>query len=414
MAFLFPKAIYEMDEEYLNETLRQSQYRESQHIEYKLKLGELSKRDIKKEFIKDVTSMANSFGGFLIIGVQEENGSPATIIGFDTSSIGINHNNEDDLKNSLQNIILDNTEPRLAGVRIQTILLTNGKHVILFEIPQSPLLPHRNTLDNKFYYRYDTKNEAMSVNEIRALMVPSESFHEKLEGIRKEQIAKVLNGKDQELYYPPKTILHIIPARAIASRNEIDLSQMDTQEAYELNLSRNLPPNEGEIVGEKTPQWSDEGLIVANGTFGYVKIYFSGMIEIVDSALVEHKTSNANKDYYLNHFVVIVNTIRKVCKFYQNLNNSNISLPFGVSIFLKGIKGFNLPISRFYRRTPSFLHPFEKDELMAPPCIIESYNDISIWKSIKPAFDKIWQAAGCPNASLDENGNIISPNWSLY
>ena len=93
MAFLFSKAIHEIDEDYLNETLFQSQYRESQHIEYKLMLGEISKNDTKKaEFIKDVTSMANSFGGYLIIGIKEENGFPASIIGFDTSSIGKNYN----------------------------------------------------------------------------------------------------------------------------------------------------------------------------------------------------------------------------------------------------------------------------------------------------------------------------------
>jgi predicted HTH transcriptional regulator len=63
------------------ERLVTEKVKESQHLDYKAKSYDATANG-HRDFIKDVTAMANAYGGYLILGIKEDDadiGTPATI-----------------------------------------------------------------------------------------------------------------------------------------------------------------------------------------------------------------------------------------------------------------------------------------------------------------------------------------------
>jgi hypothetical protein len=68
-----------------------------------------------KEFLKDVSSFANTAGGHLIIGLDETGGVPTKIS-------PLSEDPDKDLQR-LENLARDGIEPRIAGLRMKSIQL---------------------------------------------------------------------------------------------------------------------------------------------------------------------------------------------------------------------------------------------------------------------------------------------------
>jgi predicted HTH transcriptional regulator len=80
-------------------------------IEYKAQLPGNSDAD-KKEFLADVSSFANSFGGHLLYGMKEAAGLPT-----DLSGVEVPDTNSEKLR--LENVIRTGLAPRIPGVQIR-------------------------------------------------------------------------------------------------------------------------------------------------------------------------------------------------------------------------------------------------------------------------------------------------------
>lgn len=101
---------------------------ESKALDYKvdLKFGDRDKR----EFFADISSLANTSGGYLLIGIKEEGGLP-------TSLPVIELDNPDAKKLKLISLIRDCTEPRAPRVSIISIPLNNSGYILANHIPKS-------------------------------------------------------------------------------------------------------------------------------------------------------------------------------------------------------------------------------------------------------------------------------------
>jgi predicted HTH transcriptional regulator len=107
---------------------------EGKFIDYKRELPGLADGD-KKEFLFDISSFANASGGYLLYGIEEENGIP-------TQLTGITVGNQDEELRRFQNLILDGIEPRIMGLELRFVPIVDSKHVLVIRIPKSWLLPH--------------------------------------------------------------------------------------------------------------------------------------------------------------------------------------------------------------------------------------------------------------------------------
>ncbi|HEX7773693.1 MAG TPA: ATP-binding protein [Pyrinomonadaceae bacterium] len=116
------------------EALMSRGLREGPQLEYKETLLPLN--DQKKfELLKDVSSMANSEGGVIVFGVkQDQTGAP-------TSLPGLEIENVDELHNRLDQILNDNLDERLSGLRHRAIPRSDGKYFYVIQVPASYLAP---------------------------------------------------------------------------------------------------------------------------------------------------------------------------------------------------------------------------------------------------------------------------------
>jgi predicted HTH transcriptional regulator len=65
-----------------------TEQQEGYQLDYKVDLSSPIKGDDKKEFLRDITSFANTYGGYLILGVEEDKGIPTgNILGLAISDL---------------------------------------------------------------------------------------------------------------------------------------------------------------------------------------------------------------------------------------------------------------------------------------------------------------------------------------
>lgn len=113
-----------------------------------------------KEISKDVSAFANSDGGIIIYGINEDNHVASAVSFID----GNKYNKE-----WLENKISGNIQHRISDVLIVPIRFDNdiNKTVYVVKIPKSISKPHMNTVDNKYYRRSNFKSVPMEEYEVR-------------------------------------------------------------------------------------------------------------------------------------------------------------------------------------------------------------------------------------------------------
>ncbi|HBQ28163.1 MAG TPA: ATP-binding protein, partial [Desulfotomaculum sp.] len=104
---------------------------EGKTIEYKQSLPGNSDTD-KKEFLADVSSFANASGGDLIYGIVE--GSDT---GFPVRLEGLAIENVDQEIIRRDSMIRDGIEPRIPGIGIKAVNLSDSKVALVIRIPKS-------------------------------------------------------------------------------------------------------------------------------------------------------------------------------------------------------------------------------------------------------------------------------------
>jgi len=140
------------------EALVETHISERQHLEFK----ETYDINNRLEILRDIASLANAGGGYLIIGIRDDGTGKAA---------GYRHHTVEQLtamKQSIQQSCLEHIAERIP--RLESKIRTPSNNPILvIHIPDSNQAPHMVKLDRKtdFYTRYDDGKREMSIAEIR-------------------------------------------------------------------------------------------------------------------------------------------------------------------------------------------------------------------------------------------------------
>jgi len=252
--------------------LKDDQVQERDTIEYKRDMYGNSDAE-KRELLKDITSMANHRGGYLLIGIDEnDEGIPTNVVGIEPG----NH------VERITSCCLDNIEKRIIGLEVKDIPLDDGKVVIVISIPESVNAPHMvaHTGLNQFWKRHGRQKDKMTIDEI------GEAFDRRLSNLNRldrflfTRRAEILENIGEQTFM----IISVSPAylrdevvlntRDENLRNLIQNPQRFQNVVMGISCGRPYPTVNGLRADNRTPYYSDDIPVEM-----YIEVFTNGYTE---------------------------------------------------------------------------------------------------------------------------------------
>lgn len=375
---------------------------ESKTLEYKRDLN-IDNDANKKEFLADISSFANSIGGDIIIGLEEDSQDKIPI-----NICGISYQNEDFLVRKLESFIRDSIQPIILNIQCKVLPLeTDNKGVLIIRIPQSIISPHRIEYKNsgKFYTRNSKGKYPMDVNELRLAFNSGIDLSKRIEEFKLNQYYKLISNKSNLLTSnSPILVVHYIPISSFNNALQL-FSMSDIKQAIKKSNSTafgNFALNKINVDGVSINhnQYNEKSLANFNN---------NGIIEKATSSNI------FEKDFELPGIIpkVVINCIfsetllnsiirdfNEMKNYYKNLG---ITPPIIVSYSFLNAVNYTIPNNSLYH----VLGKIDKEILCINDLYIDDFNQTTE-TILKPVFDSIWNACGyekCP--AFDDDGNYV-------
>jgi len=362
------------------EVLVRYEVREGRTIEYKRDLPGNSEGQ-KKEFLYDVSSFANTVGGDLIIGVDEDKGIPTEINAFSCVNI-------DEELQRLDSILMFGVEPRLK-YQTHVIMHPKGGHVLIVRVEKSGLAPHRVTYkgSDKFYARNSAGKYPLDVSELRDAFLLGASASTRLRDFRVSRLASIAAGEGPLMNEDsPVLVLHLLPLVAFTSQQEFDISKYYREPIkpigtgsidWQINIDGVLhfAANHKEILSN------------------YVQLYRNGSMEIADEfAFTADKSGNI-----LAPLKGIEARIDSHLPLYlECMKQIEVSPPIYFFLSIIGGRGCRAYTDSLLSDVMSYPR-LKRDPLMLSEIVIDDVT-ADFKTAIKPLYNRLWNAFGFPES----------------
>jgi Schlafen, AlbA_2 len=350
----------------------------------------------KREFLADVSSLANASGGDLVIGVRDEDGIA-------TELVGIPRADADAETLRLENIVRDGLEPRLPGVQTRIIDLDQERAVLVIRVPRSWAGPHMVAFKglSRFYSRNSAGKYQLDVGEIRAAFNSSQTAQAAVRDFRIERLSRITADQGGvPLLAGAKVVMHLIPLSVADGLGQVDLSPLiDGRHAAFRPLRASGWNTRINFEGAVTfaPGPNDEA------PWSYTQIFRNGAIEGVDAFMLRARSGERD---------VIPSTaleealIEALGRYLALLRDLDAAPPLVLATAYLGVRGFEMAVNQRYFESGV---PVDRDDLLIPESLIESLDsDADVL--LKPQLDALWNAVGFQGSTnYDEEGRWQSP-----
>jgi len=396
MPAYFNKSVQELSLSDL-QSLVVDQVSEGKNIEYKRQMYRLDGDDLDyrrkqhEELLKDVSSFANTDGGYLVIGVKEENGIPKDISGCECGD-------PDNLLLRLDAIINRWIEPMIRCV-IGYVNVKDSNWVIVIHIYPSQLAPHRVVYQGKygsFWARNSAGAYEMDTSELRHAFLRSETINEQIKKFRRDRISAIHSGEAPvPLMAGGKAIIHIVPIDSFGSRVSIPVAELNVIAKSQLLMGR-APSSATRVNIDGVVK--HDGVLSPCNAGSYVQFFRSGVIEDVMCRIVFEQRGLYHFDTFVQLYMMEV--FKNRLDFLATLG---IQTPVWYFVTLTGVKDAGI----YGRWRGRITYPFDRDVLFLPEVEITDFR-VDVVQTLRPIFDMIWNAAGYERSlSFDENGDWV-------
>ena len=360
-------------------------------LDYKALLPGSSDSD-KKEFLADVSSFANSIGGDIIFGIICDNstGTPKTLEGISAA-------NWDQEILRLDSMIRDGIKPRISGITIKPIPLSNVKSALVIRTGKSWNPPHRVTFKghDKFYARSTNGKYALDVDELRNAFNLSATIAERIRNFRIDRVNKILaDDTPVPLQSLAKTVLHVVPLISFNPGQSYDITSI-------YQSPQKLPPINSDRWNRR---FNLDGVLtyakIQEEYDGYVQLFKNGIIEATDASMLgPYRDGISIPGEFFEKCL-----IRSLWDYLALMKEISVGLPAYIFLSVLGVKGFKMKTSASPMLRASWI---DRDHLLVPEVIVDSY-DSKVENILRPCFDSVWNACGYSRSMCyDENGNRI-------
>ena len=376
---MIPGPIHTIDIAALN-ALIDANVPESKTLEYK---SEIPAKGLDRTAI----AFANTAGGDVVLGVDEDGGFP-------TGLPGITLHDLDQEIRALDQRCRLSAEPPLPRIDFQPIEIAPQRYVLVMRVPQSWTAPHREKKSNRFYIRHAASSEPMDITEVRTAFARLEAAADRVRDFRVDRIARMQGDRTPIRLTPGgRMLLHVLPLTAFTTHTAIDIHALQ-------EIANRLPPMG--YAGHEFRLNLDGFLTFspwhAEGSTAYTQLFRTGALEAV-LVLIED----------CNHVRLPVpdfedDVTKLLCDYLKVASNVGIDGPYSVFLSFTNVKGARLePPSRRARLTEEERHTVQEESLLLPEIVIDE-RDAATEDTLEPLFETVWNCFGLnrrPAATTD-------------
>lgn len=352
--------------------------RELEYKDYSFADGKIPDKQ-RDKFMKEIAAFANTNGGTIIIGMQEdENRLPINLNGS-----GMSLEDFDNWLSSFRQMVLSRIRPHLHGIECVPVELGDNNIAVVISVPKSYARPHSFWDGNKdeFYMRYANGIMYMDIDDLRKAFLYTSGLQDKIRQFRRDRISLILaNECIGDLGNGAKIVFHIIPEWSFELGNIIDVK------AFARNSS--LRPFSGNGWDSR---YNADGYCIYGGDYStgkintYSQFFHNGIIEATEIRLISGYKGKKDKVVY--DWSATQKAIIPVLEEYgECLENFSIPKPWHISGTILNAKGYitelNLDNS----------HPIERDIVNSLDGICT--DEIPLSKALEPVFNSLSNAFG--------------------
>ena len=350
--------------------------------------------DDKRELLKDVSALANSSGGHLIIGIAERDGCADALVGIDQSTV-------DAEIRRVESIVRTSVEPRIVGLRMHAVIAADGRAAIVIRVQRSWNGPHRVTFKglNKFYVRISRSVNEAGVEELRTMFTQSSSALSQAREFRDQRLRAIASAIGMSpLQGSGRLIVHIVPISSFSQSRSVDLVQASKHQGAFRPMG----------VHGWNPRFNYEGFVNEAGrnvNIGYTQLFRNGCLECTKAGLV-HDQGNTK----VIPIVPLEGDFFDVfAGFIDGLRDLAVQPPFIVMVTLEGVLDARLMVGQSF--STDFGTALQLDRLTLPECIVEDFGEAAAYHlAIRPAFDALWNAKGsASDPFFGSDGTWVGP-----
>jgi hypothetical protein len=362
---------------------------EGPHVDFKRDLPG-SDGSSRHELLADVSAFANSSGGDLIYGIDEDGEARATAV-FPATG------NADAEARRIQDVLMNGLEPRAPGIQVHPVDVEGG-FVVIVRVPQSWAAPHRVRTNQHFFVREGRRKRQLDVPEVRGLFLRSEHQAQRVRDFRTERLGKLVSGAvPVRLVEGPLLVVHLVP-----TQGALGLLQLDpvtyARERHLPALGTTLPGARLNIDGALS-----SGIRRKDGIDVYSQLFRDGFFETVQ-VLTRRTTTNR---FNLASTAYEKDVITLVERFRSELEYMGAGQEMTCMLSLTDAVNVELGLSQMERfmmldEQQGF---FDRSTLVLPDVLLPA--DVSAGRALRPVFDLVWQSAGL-EGSRNYNGE---GNW---
>lgn len=400
MSLLDPLAFGSIGREHLDQLVVQ-RVPEGMDLEFKEALYGGADKD-RREFLKDVTALANTAGGHLVIGVREDGGAAAALA-------PVTGSDADGEKQRLENMLLASVEPRLVGVQIREIPVDEG-YVLLLRVPRSWNPPHRVTFGgwNKYFLRNSGGAYEPSVDELRAVFLGGAEAERRLTEFRLDRLARLRSGgRGVALHARGQLLVQTVPLA------ESGFALPSPQEAAD-----HFPP-----LGASNFSWRHnlEGLLIYSVadhgpgvTTAYTQVFRDGRVEIARGGYVRERRPGEDRPPVVASASLATQMIRAASQGIIGSARHRAAFPMALMVSFLDAEGTWLSTSSSYDiGSPDLL---DRRDLLFAPVLVEAVKDeAEVGPLLLPVLDALWNAYGHARCDAVRDGTgawrSLPPSW---
>lgn len=391
---MIPKPLDQIGPEDL-QRLVDNRAKEGTTLEFKTELGPGG----LDGYVQHVCSFANTEGGDLIYGIQEDDHVAVAVCGLPSEGLEV-------LLQKMEHAARDGLDQRLSmsALRIRPVDISNDRVVIVVRIARSLRGPHKvdRGKENRFFGRSTVGKVPMSASQIISHVEESASWRDGTDAWRRHRVGK-LEGGLAEVKLPSlpeghhaHVYVHVVPVGGVRAVDVAD-SAVEAQ-LVEIGTPR--------ATRAATAAPALLGLYVCEGPSDLVRSYAywleDGRVEL--GAVVRVRDPNLPHSASIDGENLECGLYRSVGAAFQGLNALDIPPPYLVYVTLAGGAGLNISYSGVSVPGDEAVRKLNGD-IFLPGHLIDSTEDVDLWELLRPMLNRLARSSGYRQSRFFNSNN---------